>query len=298
MSEDRQSVHTKVQQGVVRIGPAGWSYADWKGIVYPPGGLGNMHPLTWLAQWFDTVEVNATFYHPAQRAHSLRWLEAVAEHPQFLFLVKLWERYTHPVGTWPSRDERKQWLAGILPLFEAQRLGAILIQFPWRFRRTQENRQWLARVCDTFSDFPLAVEFRHASWDCEAVWSGLQERGVAFCNIDQPLFENSLPPTQRITAPLGYVRLHGRNQAAWFREDAGRNERYDYLYNATELQPWLTRVAAMRETAESVFVVTNNHYKGQAVVNALEIKAALCGIRHRLPLHLLSMYPHLQQYGE
>lgn len=283
---------------VVRVGPAGWSYDDWKGIVYPPDVPRRVHPLAFLARFFDTIEVNATFYRPADARLTAAWLKHVSGNPRFLFTVKLWDRYTHKREDPPTEAETRMFLDGIQPLRNEEKLGALLVQFPWSFRRTVANRSWLARVVERFAAYPLVVELRHASWDQPSVYKGFEERGVAFCNIDQPMFDDSIAPSAHTTAPVGYVRLHGRNAANWFREDAGRNERYDYLYNEDELMPWLEKIRQMRKRVNDLYVITNNHYRGQAVVNALEIQAVIRGARVTAPQPLIEAYPRLARIAQ
>jgi uncharacterized protein YecE (DUF72 family) len=282
-----------VENNSILVGTAGWSYEDWKGIVYPKGMARGDHPLTFLCQYFDMVEVNATFYHPPNPKHCTLWLGKVQENTNFLFTAKLWERFTHKRDSWPTAREITLFQDGIAPLLEAGKLGALLVQFPWSFKRTRENRLWLARILECFEAYPLALELRHNSWDRPEMYQGLAERHVSFCNIDQPMFRNSLAPTDKVTAPVGYVRLHGQNHQNWFREDATRNDRYDYLYSEEELRPWLEKIRKMREQARTLFVVTNNHYSGQAVVNAIEIQAALGRSFVSLPAQLLDAYPRL-----
>ncbi len=281
-------------EAVIRVGPAGWSYEDWAGIVYPPGMPRTLHPLAFLCPFFDVVEINSSFYRPLNPKHGATWLKKVEANPRFSFTVKLWERFTHQRDAWPEDRELRMFLDGITPLAEAGKLGALLIQFPWSFKRTPENRQWLARVLDTFSAYPLTLEIRHASWDRPEVYRGLAERRAAFCNIDQPLFSNSLAPTARVTAPVGYIRLHGRNHDDWFREDADRNDRYNYLYRPDELAPWIDKIKRMKKQVNELFIVTNNHYRGQAVVNALEIQAAIGRPLPAIPKHLIDEYPRLR----
>ena len=278
----------------IRVGPAGWSYDDWKGIVYPPDMPRALHPLTFLAQYFDTIEVNASFYHPPNPTHCENWIAKTADNPNFLFTAKLWERFTHQRDTFPTEADIQHFIDSMLPLQEAEKLGAILIQFPWSFRRTPKNRTWLAKVFDAFAQFPLAVELRHATWDHPALYDGLTERNVAFCNIDQPMFNDSIAPSEKITAPFAYVRFHGRNEANWFRHGADRNARYDYLYSEDELKPWLEKLKEMRKKVNHLFIITNNHYRGQAVVNAIEIHAALGHTQRPLPEHLVAAYPRLE----
>jgi uncharacterized protein YecE (DUF72 family) len=279
----------------VRVGPAGWSYEDWKGIVYPPRMPRACHRLTYIAGLFDTVEINTTFYQPPNPNYCVSWAAKVEDNPRFRFTAKLWQRFTHERDTWPSAAEAAQVTQGFQPLIECGRLGAVLIQFPWSFKRTPQNREWLARVIDTFGQFPLALEIRHASWDRPEVYEALGEREVAFCNIDQPQFSKSLPPTAKVTAKVGYVRLHGQNYQDWFRESAGRDDRYNYLYSEEELEPWLAKIGRMRQQAGQVYVVTNNHFRGQAVVNALELQHRLGKSGLAIPPQLLEAYPRLER---
>ena len=281
--------------GVVRVGPAGWSYKDWKGIVYPSPMPKGLHPLAFLSGFFDTVEVNLTFYRPPSWKHGSSWVRHVAGNPRFKFTLKLWERFTHQRQSEPTQEEARLFTEGIEPLAAEGKLGAILIQFPWSFKRTSENRAWLAHITEVFARYPLALEIRHVSWDRPEVYAALAERGLAFCNIDQPIFADSLKPTERVTARVGYVRLHGRNHDDWFREDAGRDDRYNYLYSEAELRPWLEKIANIRRQAEEVYVITNNHYRGQAVVNAFEIQQGLGKTDFVLPQHLVNEYPRLKR---
>lgn len=282
-------------KAMTRVGPAGWAYADWKGIVYPPQLPRSTHPLRLLSEWFDLVEINVSFYRPFPAAHAEGWLRQVATNPDFAFTVKLWQRFTHEGTAWPGEDAVGVFRAGITPLASAGRLGAVLAQFPWSFRRTRENRLHLGRLADAFGELPLAVEVRHASWLDEDFFSGLAARGIAFCNIDQPALPECIGPSDRVTGPFGYVRLHGRNRADWFREGAGRDARYNYLYEKPELASWVERIERMRQGTANQYIVTNNHFNGQAVVNAIEIQAMLGKSAGRLPETLVFAYPRLRR---
>jgi uncharacterized protein YecE (DUF72 family) len=110
---------------------------------------------------------------------------------------------------------------------------------------------------------------------------------VGFCNIDQPRLGKSLRGTAHVTAPVGYVRLHGRNYKEWFQAD-NRNDRYNYLYKPKELEGWIEKIDHISRETEKTFVVANNHFKGQAAVNAPELKNMLSGKKVKRPSHLLS----------
>ncbi len=210
---------------MIRFGPAGWSYKDWQGVVYPEDPPKGFDPLAFLARYFDTIEVNSTFYRPPRPEVTPRWARRVAENPDFKFTAKLWQRFTHERDSAPSADEVAAVRAGLDPLVDRGRLGGLLIQFPWSFKAGDESLDWLDDVTSTFSDYPCVVEVRHASWNKPTFYRWLGERGVGFVNIDQPLFHRSIGPSAEASGCVGYVRLHGRNYDDWFREGAGRDAR-------------------------------------------------------------------------
>ncbi len=177
----------------------------------------------------------------------------------------------------------------------AGRLGAVLLQFPFSFHQTPENLTRLKQLLDRFTDYPLVVEVRHASWSHPEFYELLRERAVGVCNIDQPLIGKSMKPDNRITSPTGYFRLHGRRYDTWFSDnpELPRNERYNYLYAGQELVPWADRVRSAAEHTKTTFVVANNHFQGKAVVNALQFIHLLTGGKVDVPDTLRSHYPQL-----
>ena len=219
------------------------------------------------------------------------WLAKTAHAPDFRFAIKLWQRFTHERDTaWTRADEHDVRVA-LEPLHAAGKLGAVLVQFPWSFKRTEENRTWLGDIVSAFGEFPLVVEIRHESWNVPHFYESLVENGVGFVNIDQPLFKKSIKPSAAVTSPVGYVRVHGRNYAEWFRESANVRERYDYLYSPDELAPWARRIEEIAERAEDVYVLTNNHNLGKAGVNALQLKSMITHEKVVAPPKLLDSYP-------
>lgn len=282
---------TERARGRIRVGTAGWSYADWNGVVYPRPMPRGVDRLAWIARYFDVVEVNSTFYAPAPLERVEGWLEHTASAPDFRFTVKLWRRFTHERDTrWTPADERDVRVA-LDPLQAAGKLGAVLVQFPWSFRRTEENREWLGDIVSAFTGIPLVVEIRHESWNVPHFYESLAERGVGFVNIDQPLFKRSIKPSAVVTSPTGYIRVHGRNYNDWFRESANVRERYDYLYSPGELAPWVARTEEIAAGAEEIYVVTNNHNLGKAAVNAIQLESMLTRSLVDVPAPLLEAYP-------
>src|SRR5271155_3557434 len=80
---------------VIRVGPAGWSYPDWFGYVYAKRRDKGFHEATYLAEFFDTIEINTSFYNPIRPDHAAQWIDRVAGNPRFVFTAKLWQRFTH-----------------------------------------------------------------------------------------------------------------------------------------------------------------------------------------------------------
>ncbi|HKV27632.1 MAG TPA: DUF72 domain-containing protein [Candidatus Acidoferrales bacterium] len=282
-------------QKEIRVGPAGWSYTDWQGIVYPsPRPRGFREP-AYLAQYFDTIEINTSFYQPLRPSLVQGWIEQIASHPRFLFTAKLWQKFTHEDS--PTLEDEKSVRAGFDVLQDAGRLGAVLVQFPFSFHYTPEAFRYLKRLVKRFRDYPLVIEVRHSSWSEEKLDAWLRELGVGFCNIDQPTIGRSAAPSQRATSSIGYVRLHGRRYDTWFTDDPAipKYERYNYLYTEEELKPWAERIRKIAAHADSTFVITNNHYQGKGVVNALDLIHLLTGDRLKIPEPLRQHYPALEK---
>lgn len=277
------------------IGTAGWSYKDWEGIVYPAKKRADFHPLIFLARYINVVEINSTFYRPPSLRMSLSWIRRVKEYPEFLFTVKLHQVFTHQRKGFSQKDV-EEFKMGIEPLMTHNRLAAVLIQFPWSFARNAINLDYLINLFTLFSDFPLALEVRHGSWSVPDFYKLLSEHRICFCNIDQPLFGNSIKPSAIQTIPaFSYVRLHGRNYKNWFNENAGRDERYNYLYPKDELEEWIDKIKELGNKSNKVFVITNNHYRGQALANALQIKNMVTQEKLDIPGDLLKQYPVLRE---
>ena len=279
----------------IRVGPAGWSYPDWAGIVYPAKKLRGFHEAAYLAEFFDTIEINSSFYHPPSPEHCRQWIGRVSANPRFTFTAKLWQKFTHESGA-GAEDERAV-RAGFDVLRDAGKLGAVLLQFPFSFHRTPENTAVLKNLLKRFADYPLVVEVRHATWNDNAFYAVLHERGVGFCNIDQPVIGRSIKPSERATARVAYVRLHGRRYDSWFSDDPAMppSERYNYLYTEQELEPWAARIQHLAEAGDSTFVITNNHFQGKAIVNALQLVRLLTGAKVKVPETLRQHYPQIER---
>jgi uncharacterized protein YecE (DUF72 family) len=284
--------------GRILTGIAGWSYPDWAGIVYPAQHSRDFHELTYLAQYFDTVEINTSFYQPLRPAFAEQWLERVAGNQRFLFTAKLWQRFTHEPGASPA-DERAV-REGFAPLVSGGKLGALLLQFPHSFHRTPENAAILEDRLKRFADYPLVVEMRHNSWNAAEFHALLKEHRAGFCNLDQPQVGRAMAPSEQVTSEIGYVRMHGRRHDTWFSDDptVPRQERYNYLYGREELAGWVPRIHKVAREATVTFVIANNHFQGKAAVNALELISLLAEAKVRVPEPLRQHYPRLDAIAD
>jgi uncharacterized protein YecE (DUF72 family) len=253
------------------VGPAGWSYKDWDGIVYPDPKPRGFRAARFLCRWFNTIELNNTFYRPPSAAYCARWVEDVDARPDFLYTAKLWQRFTHEREQPWTNEDVAVFRDGIAPLVEAGRLGALLMQFPWSFRYSARSEEHLKRLVGEFGDLPLVLEVRHRGWMQDRALRLVESLGVGFCNIDQPAFGSNIPLTSLAVGPIGYLRLHGRNAEAWFDKDAGRDQRYDYLYKDAELDEIEAALQEIADRVERLFVIANNHYRGQAVAAGLQV---------------------------
>ncbi len=257
----------------VFFGPAGWSYADWRGTVYPEPSPRNFNPLAFLAGRFDFIEVNASFYRIPGTKLTQGWVDKTAGFPEFRFWVKLHQSFTHELRLVRSLLDACR--DGLRPLQDAGKLAGVLAQFPYSFHRTPAGLAYLGDLAANFRDFPMAVEFRHQDWLAEEVLDFFRERGLVWANIDQPQVSRSLALTALVTArDTAYLRLHGRNAANWF-SGQGRDARYDYSYSAVELGRLGEVVGRLKAQAKKVFVSGNNHYRGAAVKNLLQLKEIL-----------------------
>ena len=279
---------------MIRLGVAGWDYPDWKGVVYPSRPPARFDRLAYLASFVDVVEINTTFYRPAAPRTAASWVQRTRHRAGFRFTAKVHRSWTHD----PHADLAAavpETLRGLEPLRESGSLGALLLQFPQRFHRDANSLAHLSRLLDGAAGWPVVVEVRHASWDAEDAERFFRDRDIGWCVVDQPAIRGTAPARPRVTASLAYLRLHGRNAANWFREGVGRDARYDYLYSRAELDGVADGVRRLASESAELFVVQNNHFRGKALVNALQLKQMIEGRRPAAPAELVRAYPELEE---
>ena len=275
----------------IYIGIAGWSYPDWKGIVYTSSKIDK---LEFISKFIDCIEINSTFYRPPDEKNSTSWLKRTSAKKDFFFTAKLLKDFTHEGKI--DLEIVKQFHKGFEPMLERGKLKKLLVQFRYDFDDTKEHRQHLEKIIRSFSDaFDLAIELRHKSWEKPDALIFLEQWSVAVCNLDYPTTWNSFDLRNCRVGKNGYFRLHGRNADRWFDKDAGRDETYDYYYNNKELAQIKNRIEQLAKAYEYLIVIANNHYKGAELANALELKCLITGQEQQVPEGLLQTYPQLAE---
>ncbi len=254
---------------MIYIGTSGFSYDDWVGPYYPDG-LEKKDWLEFYAREFKTLEINFTYY----RMPTARTLAQMAQKvpADFSFTVKTTKEMTHTRDADPALFE--EFIGALAPLREQNKFGAVLAQFPASFHNTPENVDYIKAFREHWGEVPVVVEFRNANWLKEEVFALLRELGLGFCSVDEPRLKGLLPPIARATADVAYVRFHGRNAKKWWQHEQAY-ERYDYTYSAEELQEWTPKIQQLNQAAEKTFVFANNHYRGQGIQTARQLKLLL-----------------------
>ena len=247
----------------ILIGTSGYSYNDWVGPVYPDG----TRPKDYLAAYaglFRTVELNFSYHRMPEAKNLAKML--VDGGPDLSFSIKAHRTLTHDIDPSQWEGEAKTYLEAIQPLLEARRLETVLFQFPYSFHYTDENRRYLDKLLKFFHGVPAAVEFRTADWYTGRLIDGMKSREIPLVSLDMPDLPKLPPMTDIVTAPVAYIRLHGRNKEAWWGSD--EYSRYDYLYTDREIEACADRIQRIVEQVHRILVYFNNHPKGKAVRNA------------------------------
>jgi uncharacterized protein YecE (DUF72 family) len=270
------------------VGTSGWSYpkgaGTWEGVFYPPS-VADKDKLAFYARYFNSVEINSSFYRPPSPYATRVWAAKVPD--DFRFAAKLWQKFTHPrmfeqaTGqSWRVQDEDFDVFAeGIEPLRTAGKLGVLLAQFPTSFRPEAGAVEYLEDLIRRLraAGYPLAVELRHREWTeseaTSAIRSLMEDQGVAWTMIDEPRFKTSIRHVP-LTSDVAYFRFHGRNYQNWWRH-AEAEDRYNYLYTPEEQREIAADVREIADRSHETYAFYNNHFGAKAVVNALQLELML-----------------------
>ncbi|MFC2059624.1 DUF72 domain-containing protein [Chloroflexota bacterium] len=265
----------------ILIGTSGWSYpkgeGTWKGYFYPSSKI---NELEYYSQFFNTVEVNSSFYRPPNPGFAENWAKRTPR--GFLFTVKLWQKFTHPKMYKEATDEEATvsqkdvdlFKQSIEPLANSGKLGVLLAQFPPSFKNDKYGQQILLAVINSFRSYRLAVELRHRSWSDDLDFTQLLlNNNVSWVNIDEPKFHSSVASELPQTSDIAYFRFHGRNKEMWWQGD--NETRYKYLYSQGEINELAKKVKAVSSQVKYTFTLFNNHWQGYAPRNAVDMMKAL-----------------------
>jgi uncharacterized protein YecE (DUF72 family) len=273
------------------VGIGGWEHEAFDKCFYPSGGGDGLEKLRYYARFFETVEVRPTFWDDTLAAEdAARWVDAVVDNRRFLFNIKLHLSFTHKKELKPVMARQ---VRGVLQeLAKNDRLGALLMQFPYSFTNTSAHRFHILKLGELFSGFPVHVELRHESWNHGSMMNFLAETGLHLVSVDLPRVKQFMPFSAAAAGDTAYVRFHGRNEKGWLLN--GIDARYDYLYNDREIRELKRRVEALTNKCKRVILIFNNTTGGKAIANALQLGASLREGKHALmPRATLNAFPHL-----
>ena len=260
------------------IGTAGWSYKDWVPNFYPKNQSGGFDWLQFYSHYFNCVEVNSTYYTYISPKVVDGWIKKVEDSSDFIFHIKLHQDFTHK----RKFDEQniKAVRYNLEQLRKSERLGGLLIQFPYSYSFDGNSVQHIQKLRDIFSDIDCFIEVRHSSWNNNRAYEFFKENDLTFCTIDQPQIGQAIEFNPIITNNKAYIRFHGRNVEAWKKSlyNFGKpqtyeeqSSRYSYLYSPGELIEIVQKIKSIQEKVKEVNVIMNNHPQGDAVVNAFEL---------------------------
>jgi uncharacterized protein YecE (DUF72 family) len=294
----------------ILVGTASW--ADnalvQSGLFYPPGMTDATEILKFYAERFPVVEVDSSYYAMPSERNSKLWAERSPD--GFVFDVKAFALLTtHCTDATrlpkaikellPGRTAEKQRIyprevpekamdlawqmfdGALRPLHDSGKLGAVFFQFPKWFPLDRKNKAYIEECRKRLPDYRIAVEFRQSSWmserNVEETANFLEGNGLAYTAVDEPQgFESSVQPVNPVTSDdLAVVRFHGRNSATWESVGLTSAERFNYLYNDSELEEWVPRIRQMADQVREVHVLFNNNYSNYAQKNALRMKSLL-----------------------
>lgn len=285
------------------IGTAGWSYKDWVPNFYPKNQSGGFDWLQFYSHYFNCVEVNSIYYTYLSPRIVEGWINKVSDSEEFIFHIKLHQDFTHK----RKFDEQniKAVRYNLELLKKAERLGGLLIQFPYSFPFDGTSINHIRKLRDIFPDIDCFIEVRHSSWRNNRAYEFFKEADLTFCTIDQPQIGQAIPFEPIITNDKAYIRFHGRNDEAWKKSinNFGKKQtyeeqssRYKYLYSPGELVEIEQMIKPIQNKVKEINVIMNNHPQGDAVANAFELIHLLEEKNKiEMPNNILKAYPRLAE---
>ncbi|MCX8105674.1 MAG: DUF72 domain-containing protein [Ignavibacterium album] len=283
------------------IGTAGWSYKDWVPNFYPKNQSAGFDWLQFYSHYFNCVEVNSTYYTYISPKIVEGWIKKVSDNDDFIFHIKLHQDFTHKRKFDEQNIKAVRYNLDLLR--KSERLGGLLIQFPYSFAFYGVSVQYIQKIKDIFPDISCFVEVRHSSWRNNRALEFFKQNNLTRCTIDQPQIGQAIPFEPIVTNDKAYIRFHGRNVEAWKKSlsDFGKEQtyeeqssRYSYLYSPGELVEIVQKIKSIESKVKEINVIMNNHPKGDAVANAFELIHLLEEkTKVEMPETIVRAYPRL-----
>lgn len=261
-----------MQPDAIEIGTSGWKFEDWAGTFYPLR-VAKTKWLEYYAARFPIGEINSTYYRIAPPSA----YQAISQRtpPEFRLFAKVHSDVTH---TRTKPQESLKILIGAMDsLRESSKLIGLLAQFPGSVHYTPENVDYLSGLAHHCEGIRLCAEFRNRSWMKGEAIHAVRALGITWVSVDEPNLPDLLPASLIATSDIFYLRMHGRNAAAWYDRSAG--DRYNYAYSESELKTVCGNLLAAELPVQHGYVLFNNCHLGQAPTNALWLKTWLAAVQ-------------------
>ncbi len=285
----------------IYVGMGGWDLEPFNRYFYPPRQKKGFRKLEFYSQFFDSVEINATFYKTSFTQDNIaRWLNDVAGNKEFMFTVKLFQGFTHTFAA--TRDDYNRMRTILDGLASAGKLGGLLIQFPSSFSYDHAYCEYLTRLGRAFREYRLFLEVRDKSWNSPLMYNFFQENRFHLVNVDLPSINNHIPFNCLTWNGAAYFRMMGRNintwNHPWRKEEDGKHmvsDRYHYLYSEREINNILLMIEKIKSVTNTIFVVFHNDPEANSLINGFQIRHRT---RHNqrvmIPQNFLRKYPMLK----
>ena len=283
----------------IYVGMGGWDLLPFNKFFYPPKPKKGFRKLEFYSQFFDTVEINATFYNTSFTPdHVKRWADDVSRNKEFIFTVKLFKGFTH---TYSANRNDLLSIHRMLEAFESK-LGGLAVQFPYSFDNTPESRKYLMQLSRVLQPHNLFLEVRHNTWNTPLMYNFFQENKLRLVNVDLPQIKNHMPFNNLAWNHTAYFRMMGRNRISWnnpWRLEADKkhvvSDRYNYLYNEKEVDDLFQTIEQTSVVSNRTFVVFHNDPEANSLVNGFQLRHLIKNKQRVLvPKNLITAFPQLK----
>jgi uncharacterized protein YecE (DUF72 family) len=234
---------------MIYLGTSGFRYFHWRESFYPKD-LSEREWLAYYSKYFDTVELNVTFYRLPTEATFERWQKETPDN--FIFVLKGSRYITHNKKLNNVEEPLELFMSGVEILKD--KVGVILWQFPPSYKINLDRLEDFLKLLKNYN-YKYALEFRNETWFSQETYQILGKYNACLVFADTPRF----PYHEIITTNFVYFRLHGSKKL------------YGSDYSEKELSKWSERIKKY-STNKDVYVYFDNDNHGYAVKNALELK--------------------------